>query len=81
MAAGYEFTWERPEASLKGVAVVREYRITQNYSQWTVGYHPHGKTRNLGQTKLATAIVYVFLCSDTSCSVKYKCLLPHIIKV
>ncbi|MDQ2075026.1 hypothetical protein RBH20_21125 [Haloarcula sp. H-GB4] len=39
--AGYEFTWEQPEESLEDVAVVREYRITQNYSRWTVDYRTH----------------------------------------
>jgi len=41
VVAGYEFTWEQPEESLEDVAVVREYRITQNYSRWTVDYHTH----------------------------------------
>jgi len=39
--AGYEFTWEQPEESLEDVAVVREYRITRNYSRWTFDYNTH----------------------------------------
>jgi len=41
VVAGYEFAWEQPDESLEDVAVVREYRITQNHSRWTVDYRTH----------------------------------------
>ncbi|EMA25689.1 hypothetical protein [Haloarcula argentinensis] len=44
VVAGYGFTWEQPDESLEDVAVVREYRITQNHSRWTVDYRTHRLT-------------------------------------